>query len=180
MNGTNLRQTNLKLTLSKAVNDLSFGLIFAILIALGKNISIPFYPIPFTLQTLFIALICLFSGSRKQIIYGLTIFLAYNIFNTATLVIPTLGYLIGFFIMGYILTKPNFKQNSITLAKSVFLSQMIVLFSGTLWLSVITGSFMKAFQCGFLFFIPAEVIKCLAVIFIFKVFNKTNFSFMER
>ncbi len=175
MSGINLRQINLKLTLSKAVTDLSFGLIFAILIALGRNISIPFYPIPFTLQTLFIALICLFSGSRKQIIYGLTIFLTYITFNTTTLVIPTLGYLIGFFIMGYILTQSNIKQNSITLVKSIFLSQIIVLLSGTLWLSMITRSFIKAFQCGFLFFIPAEIIKSLLVICVFKIFRKTKF-----
>ena len=88
--------------------------LFAALTAVGAFISIPIYPVPLTLQTLFTLLAAMTLGSvmgaSSQIIYvllgviGLPVFAGFKA-GIGILFGPTGGFLFGFIISAYIIGK---------------------------------------------------------------------------
>jgi Uncharacterized conserved protein len=88
--------------------------LFAALTAVGGFISIPLYPVPLTLQTLFTLLAAMILGSvmgaSSQIIYvllgviGLPVFAGFKA-GIGILFGPTGGFLLGFIISAYIIGK---------------------------------------------------------------------------
>jgi len=120
--------------ISNFTTNLTFSLIFAVLMAISANsfIYLPFTPIPITTQVLTVLLSALFLGSRwasiSQIIYilmglmGLPVFSGFKNGITA-LPGPTGGYIIGFiaaaFVTGYIYENSP-KKNTSSIIKLFF------------------------------------------------------------
>jgi biotin transporter BioY len=77
-----------------AISLLAFAATFA---------EVPFYPVPFTLQTLALPLVCLFS-SRKHTLQGVALFAMYRVMQAGAGIFLTIGYIAGFFAMAWILT----------------------------------------------------------------------------
>jgi biotin transport system substrate-specific component len=133
-------------------------------------IPLPFTPVPITGQTFMVLLLGIIYGSRlgaaTAALYlaegalGLPFFAGGNsgisIFGGATG-----GYLIGFVIAAYVvglLAERKWDRKLFTAGAAMFLSSLIVLSFGTLWLSMFVG-LKQAFLLGFLPFIPGDIIK---------------------
>jgi biotin transport system substrate-specific component len=156
-------------TRAKLFKELLLPLAISLLIFGSGLIRIPFYPVPFTLQTLAIPMLCLLS-SRKHMVGGLLLFVAYRIFQSGTGVLLTSGYIAGFFAMPYILAPAVRKGNALKLAIKISVSELIILFSGAIVLAAFVG-LNRAFRSGFLFFIPAEILKITIVVGICKLLD---------
>ncbi len=145
---------------------------FAGLIALGSWISIPFVPVPFTLQTLFVLL----SGAvmRRYAVlptglYVLMGMLGIPVFHSGSagigiLLGPTGGYILGF-IPGAFVTGIFFEHRErIARVLGIVLGEGVIFLCGMSWLSLSTGiSPTTAFLIGVLPFIPGDVVKGYAV-----------------
>jgi len=96
------------------IRQMTLTSLFAALTAVGGFISIPLYPVPLTLQTLFTLLAAMILGSvmgaSSQIIYvllgviGLPVFAGFKA-GIGILFGPTGGFLLGFIISAYIIGK---------------------------------------------------------------------------
>jgi len=145
---------------------------FTGLISLGSWISIPFIPVPFTLQTLFVLL----SGAlmKRYAVFPTTLYLLMGIlgipvFHSGTaglgiLLGPTGGYLLGFvpgaFITGIFFERPERTARVF----GIILGDGIIFLCGILWLTISTGiSLTTACLIGVLPFIPGDVVKGYAV-----------------
>ncbi|MDD2679326.1 MAG: biotin transporter BioY [Candidatus Omnitrophica bacterium] len=158
------------------------ALLFAVIfISLGAfvRIPLPFTPVPLTLQTFFVLLSAgLFSrrlGLTAQLSYlllgasGLPVF-AGAASGLGYLLSPTAGYLLGFilatlFISGAI---KRAKVNPGALLLVFSLADIIILLSGSIWIKVTLGiSLVKALMLGFIPFIPGDLLKIIAVAFVY-------------
>jgi biotin transport system substrate-specific component len=144
---------------------------FVGLITLGSWISIPFVPVPLTLQTLFVLL----SGTVMRryaaipvILYlflgmmGLPLF-HNGLSGIGILLGPTGGYLIGFmpaaFITGLFYEKDSNKIRIIGLVLSI----MVIYMCGIVWLCWSTGIGIAAgLFIGLVPFIPGDILKVSA------------------
>ncbi|MCE5298564.1 MAG: biotin transporter BioY [Methanoregulaceae archaeon] len=145
---------------------------FAGLIALGSWISIPFVPVPFTLQTLFVLL----SGAvmRRYAVlptglYVLMGILGIPVFHSGSaglgiLLGPTGGYILGF-IPGAFVTGIFFEHRErAARVLGIVLGDGVIFLCGMSWLSLSTGiSPFNAFLIGVLPFIPGDIVKGYAV-----------------
>lgn len=140
------------------------------LIILGSLIRIPFYPVPFTLQTLALSMIAL-SQPPKQAFASALCYLA-----CASIGLPVLGwkvnvlwmtgkcggYLIAFPIAAYMISYLRQLGSSFI---ALFLGQGLILAMGWIWLIPFIGM-KEAFLKGVLFFIFPEIFKgCIALYF---------------
>ena len=156
---------------------------FAGLTALGAQIEIPNYPVPFTLQTFFVLLSGAFLGGRNgfyaQAVYlaagaiGLPVFSS-GAFGIAKLFGPTGGYLLSFplaaFIAGY---GVHLRRGFAWTLASLFVSLIVLFTSGFLYLNFIFIHDLKqAFVSGFLIFSWWDVLKLTAAAAIYNQFSK--------
>ena len=105
-----LRQT-------KFIKYIFVALIGSILLAISSKIKIPFYPVPMTMQTFIVLLIGITLGWKLAVatislylfegIIGLPVFSGTpeKGVGLAYFVGPTMGYLIGFIVAGYLAGK---------------------------------------------------------------------------
>jgi biotin transport system substrate-specific component len=149
--------------------------LFAALTAVGAFISIPFYPVPLTLQTLFTLLAAMTLGSvmgaSSQIIYvllgliGLPVFAGFKA-GIGILFGPTGGFLFGFIFSAYIIGKLielKKEKNIFYYFLAGFLGIVIIYFIGVIQLSLVTGMGMKkALFVGALPFLPGDILKIIA------------------
>lgn len=153
--------------------------LFAALTAAGAFISIPFQPVPFSLQTLFTLLAGMTlgsaSGSMSQVIYillgviGLPVFAGFKS-GMGILLGPTGGFLFGFVISAYVIGKITEEKKE----KYIFYyllaglaGTVIIYFIGVTQLSLITGiGIKKAILIGALPFLPGDILKIIAASFI--------------
>lgn len=166
---------DLSSNLSCPTRDFLFSITFFFIILLARAISVPFYPVPFTLQTFAIPLICLLSSSYKRVVYSLLIFGLYRACLDSASCLMSGGYIIGFFVMAYILMKPSMKKNVYTVASSVLFCLVLELLIGTIWLMMFLKP-VEAFRLGFMFFIPAEFVKWIAVVSVYSLVKKVSFK----
>jgi biotin transport system substrate-specific component len=157
---------------SRTTYNVLLAVIGSLAIAACAQIAIPlpFTPVPITGQTFMVLLLGIIYGSRlgaaTAALYlaegalGLPFFAGGNsgisIFGGATG-----GYLIGFVIAAYVvglLAERKWDRKLFTAGAAMFLSSLIVLSFGTLWLSMFVG-LKQAFLLGFLPFIPGDIIK---------------------
>jgi len=153
--------------------------LFAALTAVGAFISIPFYPVPLTLQTLFTLLAAMTLGSvmgaSSQIIYvllgliGLPVFAGFKA-GIGILFGPTGGFLFGFIICAFVVGKImelNNKKNIFYYLLAGFAGTVIIYFIGVIQLSLVTGmGIKKALFVGALPFLPGDILKIIAASFI--------------
>jgi biotin transport system substrate-specific component len=153
--------------------DAALILSAAILTALCSQVSIPWIPVPFTLQTFAVLLTAFALGSRRgvlaQLAYigagacGLPVFAGWaggigHVFG------PTGGYLLGFiaasWIVGRLAEKGWDKKVALSLAAMV-LGNLAIYACGVAWLSAMIG-FDKAMMAGMVPFLLGDAIKILA------------------
>lgn len=126
----------------------------SLLLALMAQLAIPlwFTPVPITLQTLGVMLLGALLGSRKgalavvaylgQGLIGLPVF-AGGAFGASVLFGPRGGYLMGFvvgaFVIGYLLEKGWKESYKLTLA-ALCIGSALILGLGALWLGFFVGA----------------------------------------
>ena len=149
--------------------------LFVALTALSAfvRIPLPFTPVPFTLQTLFVllsgSLLGRRLGSLAQGLYmllGLTGLQVFTGAGSGSLYLfgPTGGYIAGFipasFLAGYLCTRG--KQKLPAVFAGFLFADLVLLLCGTLWLKVIIScSLSRAFLLGFLPFVPGDILKVI-------------------
>jgi biotin transport system substrate-specific component len=144
---------------------------FTGLIAVGAWVSIPFFPVPLTFQTLFVLLAGAVMRRHAVIPTSLYLFLgALNlpVFHNGTaglgiLLGPTGGYMLGFIpaalIVGFAYEQ---KRKSIRIAGLIGGSASIYIL-GTVWLAVSAGlPLYEALIIGVIPFIPGDILKAYA------------------
>lgn len=148
---------------------------FSGLIAVGSWISIPFLPVPFTLQTLFVIL----SGAvmRRYAVLPTGLYLLMGtlgapVFHGGSggvgiLLGPTGGYLLGF-VPGACVTGVFFERKErFARILGIGAGEGIIFLLGVLWLSCSAGiPLPAAVLIGVLPFIPGDIVKGYAVLLI--------------
>ncbi len=153
--------------------------LFAALTAVGAFISIPIYPVPLTLQTLFTLLAAMTLGSAmgalSQIIYvllgivGLPVFAGFKA-GIGILFGPTGGFLFGFIISAYVIGKIielKKEKNIFYYLLAGLIGTLIIYIIGVTQLSFVTGMGVKrAVVVGMLPFLPGDILKIITASFI--------------
>jgi len=161
------------------IRQMTLVSLFAALTAVGAFISIPLYPVPLSLQSLFTLLAAMILGSvmgaLSQIIYvllgviGLPVFAGFKA-GIGILFGPTGGFLLGFIISAYIIGKivELKKEKNIFYYFLVGIIGTIILYIiGITQLSLVTGiGIEKAITVGMLPFLPGDILKIIAASFI--------------
>ncbi len=161
------------------IRQMTLVSLFAALTAVGAFISIPLYPVPFTLQTVFTLLAAMILGSVmaafSQIIYvllgviGLPVFAGFKA-GIGILFGPTGGFLFGFIISACVIGKiiEAKKEKNIFYYFLAGLSGMVIIYiTGITQLSLVTGvGVKKALMVGMFPFLPGDILKIIAASFI--------------
>lgn len=172
------------------LNKIVAIIFFNIILILFSQIKLylPFFPVPFTLQTLAILLISAILGYKYGTLvvilyiiegaFGLPVFANFsNLSNVITGY--TLGYIIGFipatFIFGILLDilKKQNKINFLNLILISFISISFIFVFGILWIIYLTNNISLALLYGLYPFIITESIKIVLASFIInKLYSK--------
>ncbi|HWL26312.1 BioY family transporter [Bacillus sp. AFS073361] len=145
--------------------------LFAAIIGILAQVTIPLPLVPITGQTLAVGLAATILGSRygtlSVIFYALLGSIGIPVFSGMSggfgvIVGPTGGYIIGFipaaFLTGYILEKTSFSVMKGMIANTV--GMFVTLVIGTIWLKLsVDMTWTAAFTSGFLPFIVVGLIK---------------------
>jgi biotin transport system substrate-specific component len=147
---------------------ITFSAVFIGLITLGSWISIPFVPVPFTLQTLFVLLAgavmkryAVIPVSLYVVLGTLGLPLFHNgVAGPGVLLGPTGGYLIGF-IAAALVTGLAYEYPSRPVRICGLACATLAIYAGgTLWLMYsLDREFLPAFSAGTLPFIAGDAIK---------------------
>ena len=146
------------------------------------KVSLPFTPVPVTLQTLSVMLSGAFLGAKlagiSQIGYLMLGYLGLPVFTGASsgqavFCGPTGGYLVGFVFCAYIIGRIiKLRENFGWILFSFSLGSLIILALGTIWLSIYMGiDFKEAFMLGFLPFIAGDTMKVFVASYFYKIFR---------
>lgn len=156
---------------------------FVILTAIGAQIEIATYPVPYTLQTFFVLLSGLLLGSRIGFL-SMTFYLAlgsagFPVFSSGgfgllKLIGPTGGYLMSFPIAAFVIG--SFTENNRTITRAILgmLAGLVIIFGmGTLYLHVAyMDNIVEALKAGFLIFSWWDVLKLIAAAAIYHRFRQ--------
>jgi biotin transport system substrate-specific component len=139
---------NQKLISKIISSDIFWIFSFTFLTAISAQISFPVKPVPFTMQTMMVALAGAFLGAKKgaysQLLYlglgviGLPVFAPTpdGYFGFAALFGPTGGYLLAFpvaaFTAGFIVEK---NKSYFAVISAMVVTEFIIILSGTLYLN---------------------------------------------
>ncbi|MFQ3361104.1 MAG: biotin transport system substrate-specific component [Alphaproteobacteria bacterium] len=167
---------------------LSIVLIGSALLTISAKISIPFFPVPMTMQTFAVCVIAMTFGR----IYGTTTILFYLLQGLAGIPVfaggagiaymtgPTGGYLLGFLLTGIVLgglSDRGWGKSYLTTISAICIGTLIIYMSGVIYLSNMIG-IEKAIMGGFLPFYPAEIFKILLATLLipsaWRFFNKRS------
>lgn len=159
--------------------DVGLATTFTVAIAASAHLKIflPFTPVPLTLQTLVVLLAGGLLGARLGFVasmgYLLLSLLGLPVMAGQSFLGPTGGYLLGFVlaavVMGLCVRRGGW--SGITLG--AVLGSLIILISGSLWLSAYTGQDLgKAFQLGALPFLPGDALKTAAAIGLIRLYRR--------
>ncbi|MCV3243685.1 biotin transporter BioY [Mesorhizobium sp. ZC-5] len=139
------------------------------LLALASKITVPFWPVPMTLQTLAVFLIAATYGRNLAVAtviaylvegtIGLPVFATGG--GLAYMTGPTGGYLAGFVVAAAIVghaADRGLDRNLFTLFGAMMLGEVAILALGAAWLAVLMGA-EKALSFGVGPFIVTDVVK---------------------
>ena len=178
----------------KYINDVVtsklFGIIsFTLLTAVAAQITIPFKPVPFTLQTVMVILAGAFLGAKNgaysQLLYlalgclGLPVFAQIPAsFGIMRLIGPTGGYLLSFpiaaFMTGYLL---EINDSYINITFTMFLANIFIMAAGTFFLYVFyIHSAVESIKYGAAIFSIWTVVKIFLSINIYYAIKKPGKS----
>jgi biotin transport system substrate-specific component len=150
---------------------IAFSAAFIGLIALGSWISIPFFPVPITLQTLFVLLAA--AVMKRNAIIPVTLYvllggLGLPVFHNGVagigiLLGPTGGYLIGFIPAALVCGLAYERSRIIIRVLGIIAGTVVIYIFGLLWLMYSTGmSLFPAVIVGMFPFLAGDVIKAFA------------------
>ena len=158
---------------TKLIKYIFIALLGSIFLAISSKVKIPFYPVPMTMQTLVVLLIGICFGWKLGIatislyifegVIGLPVFSGTpeKGVGLAYFMGPTMGYLIGFIIAGYLAGRFIYDNNYfLNFLKLTFAISFIYIF-GMLWLGTLIGWDKPIFELGARPFLLAEVLKIL-------------------
>jgi biotin transport system substrate-specific component len=141
------------------------------LIAIGGWISIPFLPVPLTLQTMFVLLAAMVI--KRYAVIPATLFVLFGalnlpVFHNGTsgigvLLGPTGGFLIGFIPAAFVAGLAYEKRSLVVNIAGICLAEGFIYAIGAGWLAFSTGmSLLQATIVGVLPFLPGDVVKAYA------------------
>jgi biotin transport system substrate-specific component len=159
---------------------IAYSASFVALIAVGSWFSIPFIPVPLTLQTLFVLL----AGALMKR-YGVIPVVLYTLLGAVNMPVfhnglagigillgPTGGYIIGFIpaaaIVGVAYEGRSAGRHALGLVAGTF----VILICGAIWLQTSTGMpLVSAIIIGFIPFVAGDLLKASSVYLIAKRFS---------
>ena len=162
---------------AKIVKYLFFALLGSIILAISSKIKIPFYPVPMTMQTLIVLLIGIAFGWKMALatislylfegIIGLPVFSGTPEKGVGLVYFmgPTMGYLLGFIIAGYLAGKFVYDNNLVKTFFKLFFATSFIYILGMLWLGSLIGWDKPIFELGAQPFLLAELFKILIATF---------------
>ena len=169
---------------TKLIKYIFIALLGSILLAISSKVKIPFYPVPMTMQTLVVLLIGICFGWKLGIatislyifegVIGLPVFSGTpeKGVGLAYFMGPTMGYLIGFIVAGYLAGRFIYDNNYfLNFLKLTFAISFIYIF-GMLWLGTLIGWDKPIFELGAKPFLLAEVLKILIATIAINQFKK--------
>ncbi len=156
------------------LRQISLAFAGSLLLTLSAKISIPFYPVPLTLQTLVVLLIGFSMGSRLAALtvglyllegaFGLPVFAGTPIkgIGLAYMTGPTGGYLAGFLVAAIIcgkLAEKGWDRRPVTTLSGMLIGTLIIYICGLTWLATFIGWGEKVFQLGLIPFLAGDLLK---------------------
>ena len=151
--------------------NIAYSAAFIGLISLGAWVSLPFFPVPLTLQTLFVLLAGMIMKRFAVIPVSLYVVLGalgLPVFHSGVagfgiLLGPTGGYLFGF-ICAALVVGLAYEYTSAPIRITGLLAGTCIIYTcGVAWLMYSLGAgFIPAVMAGLIPFIPGEVIKMYA------------------
>jgi biotin transport system substrate-specific component len=151
---------------------ISYSAIFIGLITVGSWISIPFVPVPITLQSFFVLLSGTVMKRYAVVPTGLYVLcgaLGLPVFHNGTtgigvLLGPTGGYIFGF-VSAALVVGIAYETSSVILhIGGLIAGTLIIYIFGVSWISLSTGiPFTVSIILGMLLFLPGDVVKGFAV-----------------
>jgi len=166
---------------SSGYKTLAIAFCASLLMAVGAQISVPFYPVPFTLQTVALLLIAACFDARTAV-YSVLMYLAEGaiglpVFANFTSGISVLfgttgGYLLGF-IPGVFLANviSNKFSSSIATFCGGIIGSLVILAFGTLYLSSFIG-LDSALKLGVYPFLLGDILKVILCTSIYKYISR--------
>ena len=150
---------------------IAYSAAFIALIALGSWVSVPFFPVPLTLQTLFVLL----AGTvmRRYAVIPVTLYILLGalglpvfhngIAGIGILLGPTGGYLIGFIPAALIVGLAYEGKGDLVHVTGLVIATLIIYAFGISWLLYSTGmGIAAALAIGMLPFILGDIVKASA------------------
>jgi len=156
----------------------------SIVLSLSAKISVPFYPVPLTMQTFVVIGLGLALGPTR----GLAAVLLYLAEGAAGLPVfagtpekgiglaymmgPTGGYLLGYVpavILAGWLAERGWDRNPLTAMLAALLAGAIIYIPGLLWLGSVIGFDKLVLQFGLIPFISGDIAKALLAALVFPV-----------
>ena len=162
---------------AKILKYLFFALLGSIILAISSKIKIPFYPVPMTMQTLIVLMIGIAFGWKMALatislylfegIIGLPVFSGTPEKGVGLVYFmgPTMGYLLGFIVAGYLAGKFVYDNNLIKNFLKLFFATSFIYIFGMLWLGSLIGWDKPIFELGAQPFLLAELFKILIATF---------------
>ena len=140
-------------------------------ISISAQFSIPFYPVPFTLQTLTVLLAGIILGPRAGGVAiglyllegaaGLPVFASGNS-GLAYMMGPTGGYLLGFLpaavLVGW-LARKGWDRNIVSAFAAMLAGNAVIYVPGILWLGSVIGWDKPVLQFGLGLFVISDLLK---------------------
>ena len=169
---------------SSLLAKLSFTLLGVFLLTASAKVSIPFFPVPMTLQTFVIYFLAASSGMlgfSSALLYVSLGLLGLPIFATGGgigyIASPTFGFLYGMVLASFFIAfmaKSYFKDNILKIFITILIGAVIIFGCGILPLSAFTG-LSKAISLGLMPFVYSEILKiALAVFITYALLKKTK------
>ena len=158
---------------TKIIKYIFIALLGSILLAISSKVKIPFYPVPMTMQTLVVLLIGICFGWKLGVatislylfegIIGLPVFSGTPEKGVGIVYFagPTMGYLIGFVVAGFLAGKFDYDNNFFKNFFKLVLATSFIYALGILWLGTLIGWDKPIFKLGAQPFLLAELFKIL-------------------
>lgn len=144
------------------------------LLAISAKVQVPFYPVPFTMQTLVVLMLGMTLGSRLAFA-TLALYLAEGLaglpvfagtpekgIGLAYMTGPTGGYLLGYLIAAALtgwLAERGFDRSLPKAALALAIGNLAIYVPGLLWLGAIIGWDKPVLQYGLIPFLAGDVLK---------------------
>ena len=165
---------------TKIIKSVFAIILGSIALTISAKIKIPFYPVPMTMQTFVVLFLGASLGYKIGLAsIGLYLFegiLGLPVFSNSPekgvgliyFTGPTMGYLIGFLIAGYLASKVNIKDSFLLILTKLVVATSTIYLLGLLWLGTLIGWDKPIIALGAQPFLLAEVFKVVLLALITK------------